>query len=252
MIAATSDWHLGNGGGADDCCADGIRHVIESALALPLTALCHVGDFGEWWQFGLDEVLRDKKALLEWLDRELAARAIPFLVIRGNHDRYSAPTLQQALALVMPTCALRVEQESADLDGWHFQHGHQWDRWSSDSSPLQPVSHAVTWLAGWVERVFPGFDEAVVNPRRLVSPAKSGRHGKRAKIRDQADDWAATNKRWLCYGHTHVQRHWRRGRAAVVNAGCCVNGRGDYALLHDGGKSELFSLAPGKGIRRQS
>lgn len=252
MIAATSDWHLGNGGGADDSCEEGIRQALGSALATPVTALCHVGDFGEWWQFGLTEVLREKKALLEWIDGELAARSLPLILVRGNHDRFSARKLQQELALVMTRCDLRVEQESLDLEGWHFQHGHQWDHWSADDSPLEPVAHAVTWLAGWVERVYPGFDEAIVNPQRAVSPAKSGRHGKRAKIRDQADEWAAANHRWLCYGHTHFQRHWHRGRAAVVNTGCCVNGRGEYALLHDDGKSELFALLPGHGIRRRS
>lgn len=251
MIGATSDWHLGNGGGADDSDEDGIRQVIESALALPLTAFCHVGDFGEWWQFGLTEVLREKKALLEWLDGELASRGIPLVVVRGNHDRFIAERLQHELSLVLTRCALRVEQESADLEGWHIQHGHQWDHWSADGSPLEPVARTVTWLVGWVERLFPGFDEAIVNPQRLVSPAKSGQYRKRARIRDQADEWAVTNKRWLCYGHTHFQRHWRRGRSAVVNTGCCVNGHGEYALLQDGGKAELFAVEPGKGIRRR-
>lgn len=250
MIAATSDWHLGNGGCADDCCVDGIREVIESALARPVSALCHLGDFGEWWQFGFDEVLLAHKPLLAWLDDQLVTASVPFLLVRGNHDHYPAERLQHGLRLVMPRCDLRVEQDGTDLEGWHLRHGHQWDRWNRDDSWLVPFSRGATWLTGWIERAFPAFDEIAINPKRLVSPARAAREVVRVKIGDRADDWATQNRRWVCYGHTHSPRHWRRGRAAVVNTGSCVNGVGEYATLHEDGRAELFATVAGGRARQ--
>jgi predicted phosphodiesterase len=243
LIAATSDWHLGDGGSADDSNVPGIRTVIAGMLDKPITTFAHVGDIGEWWQFGLDAVLRHNADLFVELDAALASRRIPFVLVRGNHDRFPALRLLKALRGVMRACELRVEQEHADVGGWRLEHGHRWDDWNRNGSPLLPLSHGITRAVGWVERAFPGFDETALDPRRLVSPARSHKPRRHAAVHGRAEAWARENGRWICYGHTHLLAKWSSGSAVGVNAGCCVNGHAEFVLLEPDGAAALFDTA---------
>lgn len=226
MIAASSDWHLGGGGLADDSNVSGIFWVTERALdRRDLTGFAVLGDSGEGLQFKRDTILRHNLGLLRWIDARLYERNIPFYLIGGNHDPEDWPA---ALRDVMRRCDFRACGWSVVIDGWYLTHGNQWDVWNRFGSPLKPVANWITRVAGWIERR--GWDiDGKADPRRLVSPAHATRQSLHGAIHDGADEYAEAHGLKVCYGHTHRWRISQNGR--VVNCGCCVNAHAEVAFL---------------------
>jgi UDP-2,3-diacylglucosamine pyrophosphatase LpxH len=238
--ASFSDAHMGKfGSRADDCNRVGLYWLVEAVISLLLQVLVGLGDLLELWQFALQEILAspENRQLLAWIDEQLYRHNIVFVYKLGNHDDTDPVKLYNALRVLMPKCDLRVTRGSVLVAGWWLDHGHRWDRWNAKGSILRPVARGITWLAGWPERAFPGFDENWLNPRRFISPA--ARRTRAGVVHDSAELWAATLGKRLCYGHTHRPHLHHEPTWAVVNDGCCVGDQASFASVYLDGTANL-------------
>lgn len=234
VIGASSDWHLGGGGKADDCHEAGLYWVHQQFFACPgLTDIVALGDTGEGLQFLIREIFARRGAFLRWLDAECARHGVCFHLVDGNHDPEGWAA---ALRSVMTTCEFHAAGRVLRLGGWVFVHGcsgpggEAWDVWNGFNSPLKPVANAATWVAGVLERaLWRGFDENRLNPRNWFSPARTERERLHAAIRDRADEHVEATGEPVCYGHTHRRRIASSGR--VVNTGCVVGSHAEGVLI---------------------
>jgi UDP-2,3-diacylglucosamine pyrophosphatase LpxH len=247
VIALTSDWHLGDGGSADDSCDKGIRWAVDAACGLyPLDALVLAGDTFELWQFDLMDILWAKRRLLAWIDKRLSENHVPLILLPGNHDGVPVQRLLCAMRLEMPYADISGTEGPLEMKGWRISHGDEWDVFNK-RGPLRPLSHAVTAFAGLVERVIPGVDEQWMNPRNWprriadrTSPAQSPSERMRRNVYREAYDYAVTHKVNVAHGHTH-RRTISQDRK-VVCCGACCEGRGEFAALWQGGNAVLHSM----------
>jgi hypothetical protein len=239
----TSDWHLWDGGPADDSDhGAGVWWTFSTALTLYRpAAVIGLGDLVDRALGPLSTILRVYGPLLRRIDHLLVDHDVPFIITPGNHEQMRVAELLRELRLAMPLCALSGFDGHQVIGGWRCSHGEEWDPWCH--GPLYPVAHLATGFAGLLERVIPGFDESFINPTRIFSPARAKSVALQMRIEEAADGfarkWAGKPQdelpkgeqpfRGIVYAHTHRPRI--TDDRLVVNTGCNNHGHAEFAAF---------------------
>jgi predicted phosphodiesterase len=235
-----ADVHLADRSRADDSCEEGFLTLYQpETLGL-------LGDFVDGYLASWATIIERHLLLLRWLDRLVTQARVRILLLRGNHENGPIEKLLADLRLAMPNCemvgwdgiyGLTQEQEAISL-GWALCHGHQFDPWCH--GPQSVLSELGAVVTGLIERIVPGFEESMVNPTRLTSPARAKRASLQTAIQERADAFVQKTGRRVVHGHTHRRRISSDGK--VVCAGTCTHGRGEFAVVFENGHSVLGEM----------
>lgn len=236
---ASSDWHLGGGDDADDSNVAGLLRIFDYwRKYIKPTDIVLVGDIFERWQFSLVDIVESKRTFFAQMNNLLKETHATIHVVKGNHDGKGTEVFDTLTEQLKDLHVVDHQFHYVQND-WLFLHGHQWDKVNS-GGPKQVFAHGMTWVAGVIERIIPGFPVDYLNPESWVSPAHDTNVSVRGDIAAEVLRAAAQCGQKICYGHTHEADLARDQR--VVNCGCCVGEEADFVIIFPDGTVNLQSL----------